>query len=127
MPAPSQSNDLRLMSDVEAAWIGALVDGEGSVCYIVHPGQGRSTRRFDVGVVNTEVELLSACLRLTQCGSVYHKPASPKGPFAETRPCFAWKISRWSPALALLRRIRPYSLKAQAGLNRLASDVGAPV
>ena len=102
--------------------MGALVDGEGSVCYITRP-----TRRFDVGVVNTEVELLSACLRLTQCGSVYEKPPSRKGAFVATRPCFAWKISRWSPALEFLRRIRPYSLKAQAGLNRLANDVGVPV
>lgn len=58
---------IRQLTQVEAAWMGALIEGEGSTFF----------RRDDhrrgsaiIQVANTDPELMSVCLRVVQTGHV---------------------------------------------------------
>ena len=117
MPIPFRPSDVRVMSDVEAAWMGAIFEGEGSGIVGDYPsGVGHyPTRKITAVVANTDPEVLSACLRFTGSGRVYGKPAVPGH-----RPAFAWTIQKRNSALDFLHQIAPYSWKAQRTLDRAA-------
>ena len=110
-PTRRKATSLRLMSEVEAAYVGALVDGEGCIRnQDVHSrGGGRSV---SVVVGNTELELISALLRITGIGVVCKdKPQLGRLPF------WRWGVYAIEDTKSLLRRIAAYSLKAQWGLT----------
>lgn len=91
------------MSEPEAAYVGALLDGEGWVTNLVGSGPL-------VTIGNTGVEIISALLRSTGIGTVYYAPApAHKANWGQYR----WSVLRKGEALALCERVREYSIKAQ--------------
>lgn len=94
---------LRSMTDVEAAWVGAMIEAEGTIRK-TYSGQA-------IHVPNTDAEVLSALLRATGIGCVY-----PKTKNIGTRDIFQWVVQQRINVQALLERIAPYSMKAQRAL-----------
>jgi hypothetical protein len=102
----------RRIREPEAAWLGALIDGEGSVIYKKRDGSPRSLR---LQICNTDPELLSSCLRVTQLGTVYSVPHNQPN----WRPAFHWVLQDKVAVENLLRRISKYSAKAQRALEAI--------
>ena len=107
MSSPKLPNMAKELSSVEAAWLGAMVDGEGSLFLRYRPAP---TLRMEV--CNTEPEFLSACLRITNTRGVQLKTdnSSRYG----RKPVFGWYVNAWNTVLDLTKQIAPYSIKAQA-------------
>ena len=104
-----QPNACRQMSVVEAAWIGAMLEAEG--CCIWYDNNGSRTVRATI--VNTDPEIMSACLRLTQTGRV-------TGLLRERhRLCFHWNLNPWNSVQSFLGQVAPYSMKAQVALKEM--------
>lgn len=89
------------MTAVEAAWVGAMVEAEGSV--VLNPRYQR------VDVINTDPEILSAMLRATGAGTVIFKPNSNP----RYRPGFYWTLCRRLEIRELVRQCSGYSMKLQ--------------
>ena len=100
-----QERRIKEFSEIEAAWIGALIEGEGSV-----GSDGRD--HMKVTVTNTDPEVLSAFLRVLGTGHIYphHKNRTRNN---HTKPCYTWQISRRVDILYLVQRCFHYSTKLQ--------------
>jgi hypothetical protein len=91
------------MTEVEAAWVGAMLDADGWVTVVVGSGPL-------IVIGNTGLEIISALLRATGLGRVYYSPPpSCKGSLAQWR----WSVLRKKEAEELCRRVITYSIKAQ--------------
>ena len=117
---PFQPSSVKEMTEIEAAWMGALLEGEGTAevaWYPTRQGSGRYTPRIRASVVNTDPELMSACLRLVGTGSV--SPRSPReGSFGKHKQQFVWTLQARNSVLDFFHRVAPYSMKAQDALTR---------
>ncbi len=117
---PYYTGEIR--SEVDRAWLAAIVDGEGCI-YISRSKAGATTGRgrnyvrtqdaFDAGVsvVNTSAALLERCVQITGLGKV--RPSHNRGTQA-----FEWRIYS-SKARQLLRELYPH-LVAKQDQARLA-------
>jgi len=86
------------MEDVEAAWVGAFIEGEGCV------RRGGGNRRMPQMVVgSTSVESISTLLRLTGTGRVHYNPQAGKN-----KPFWKWVVSRRNDFLKIAYQISPY-------------------
>ena len=94
---------LRPLSEGEAAWPGAFFDAEGTV---IREDDGR---KYRLKVVNTEVEFLSAFLRLTGIGSLWFKPRQEP----HHMDGYVWGITARNDVEAFVEALRPYSLKVR--------------
>ena len=100
---------LRIMSEPERAWFGAIIDGEGwLVQYKERP------YAFKIGIGNTSMEIMSAILRLSQAGKVYARPKR-KG----EKLFLSWFLGRYRDIQALIFQCSKYSEKLQILANRL--------
>jgi DNA modification methylase len=98
------------MRDVDAAWLAALVDGEGSICFQNRTSEGAGSPTFSVrlSIVNTNRALLE---RVTAICGIDGGPGAPSPRTRSTgesgRPIFAWQITN-SKAARVIAAIRPY-------------------
>ncbi len=95
------------MTEPEAAWLGAAIEGEGGLGRL--PGKRMA---LSLEVANTDPEFISALIRITGLADVYGKIfKNPQGrPWA---PAFRWRVSRANDMLAIARRCAIYSTKCQ--------------
>ena len=93
---------VRQLTAVEAAWLGAMVDGEGHIT-------GPYNHLY---VTNTNVEIISTILRLIGIGRV---SMGTKVPGMKTVWRFA--LTRINDLAALFPQLSPYSMKAQEVLG----------
>lgn len=100
----------RDMSEVERAWVGAMLEGEGST--FIHPDYRDSRPSFTphIGIGNTEIEVISAIVRATGLGGVSSRE---KGSSLGSKRMWVWQTNAWNDVLALLPQLLPYSTKAQ--------------
>ncbi|KKN84431.1 hypothetical protein LCGC14_0288930 [marine sediment metagenome] len=132
---------VRTMSDVEAAWVGAMIEGEGSIRLRgrLKPGVwvpiGAHTRdRLDdvdqispmgVDFYSTDVETIATMLRLTGCGTVYYREprpdyVSPNGAQAfAKKPSWQWVVQYKELVRGICAQIQPY-LTSKRDLAMLA-------
>lgn len=100
------------MTDIEAAYIAGLFDGEGSVSVV----QYRATkndgkyRRAQLRITNTHRGVLEYVAGVTGVGGVHltHKPRN-----ANWKPCFQY-IVHGRPVLRLLSALMPYLIVKKA-------------
>ena len=97
---PSQ---VRTLSDVEAAYVGAMLDGEGHI--------GREPHIY---VTNTNVEIIATLLRAIGLGRVTPGSMGPQNRLQVWR----YALTRINDVFALLPQIVSYSMKAQECLKR---------
>ena len=95
------SNQAREMSSVEAAYVGAMLDGEGTVSI------RKRSASFSIG--NSELELISAFLRATGCGGIYYSPVKE----GANLPGWAWAVGSRLTLESLAIQLAAYSIKAQ--------------
>jgi len=108
-----QPSSLREMSEVEAAWVGAVVDTDGCV----YRNRNVTVPFTTVSVVNTSLELISALLRVTGTGSIYYRARGWTRWGERKTPTLTWAVGGRKTIRALLERIAPYSTKAQQHLE----------
>jgi len=103
-----KTTTIREMLPEEAGYVGALVDGEGSI-YCRPTGTGT------LQVSNTEIELISALLRATGAGTVtaYWPSGGGYAPKKKYQLQFVWSLARLPDLEKVLIQIAPFSLKAQ--------------
>lgn len=94
---------VREFSEVEAAWLGAFIEADGSAFV-------RDEACSNVLVAQKDVEIISACLRITQVGNVQ----------LDKGICWRWTVSTHKNALRIAQRCAPYSMKCQ----RVVAKVG---
>jgi len=107
-----KTSQVRSMSDDQAAYVGAMLDGEGWVRFT-------HDRYPDIRIGNTNPEIISAILRATGCGYIDCKTRNGS---LGTKPMFAWRINRILNAETLCIQIAPYSEKAQRVLRVIYGD-----
>lgn len=89
------------LSPEAAAWLGAMVEGEGSLSWD-RPNTCNNQYRLRVVVANTEVETIATCLRLVGAGRVTSQV------MGNSKRVWHWVLSRRSDIAALLPQILPY-------------------
>lgn len=94
-------NQARKMSAVEAAYVGAMLDGEGTV-YI-------KRRNASFTIDNSEIEFISAILRAVGCGKVYYREPQKEGNLS----MWSWSSGSRLTLEDLAIQLAPYSIKAQ--------------
>ena len=109
-------NLLREMTEVEATYVGGMIDADG--CIYVDAARGY--RYVRVLVCNINLDIISALLRATGTGGVYYKFTGLPGWGKERKtPIWTWEIGSRATVRALLERIASYSTKAQERLEEL--------
>lgn len=91
---------VRQMTPVEAAWVGAMVEGEGSL--YLH----KASRNFHLAVGNTEVETISTLLRFTNDGTVYCQRPAEKN--VRRKILWIWSVTAQEAITDILRQVIPY-------------------
>jgi len=93
--------ELQNLSDTDAAYIGGLIDGEGTVTLIrKHKNENR---QLSVSISSTEIALLDYVKSVTGVGKITNKRTSKP----HHTPSFAYAVYN-RQALALLQQILPY-------------------
>ena len=109
---------VRIMTAEQAAWMGALIEGEGSIVLSTEKRASTPYQRPTLSVVNTSAEIISACLRFTGVGTVVGRQAYPHYKWA-----WFWKVSATHDLLTLLPQVIPAlgdkKLKAFAAIEIL--------
>lgn len=95
---PQPAHDIRAMSDPEAAWLGGFIDGEGRF------------DRYRLQVTSTELEYMSACLRVTGVGTLGLQRAPGQGLAKQNN--WVWTVHGIRTIAALAARIAPWCMKA---------------
>lgn len=99
------------MTTVEAAWVGAMIEAEGSVVIRTSTAPGRSGyHELKVVVGNTDPEIISALLRLVGAGTVCVKTFSKQW---QRKMCFSWQVQAREDVREIARQCAPFSMKLQ--------------
>ena len=96
---------VRLMSEIERAWVGAMVEADGCI------SREKAHPRWDIRVANGNLEVISALLRATGVGNVY---LAYYMRFGERHSWgWTWQVTRQNDVVALAAQIEHYCTKAQ--------------
>lgn len=104
----------RTMTATEAAWMAAIIDGEGSIIFnhLDRPMPG-----IRLSVANTSHELLEAVMRTAGCGTIQNqRPATERH-----RQSWLW-VTFSGNARSLLRQILPYLVAKQLRARIATAD-----
>lgn len=99
------------MTSAEKAYVGAIIDGEGTVVHNVPRGQ------YKIQVGNYCLEMISALIRATGRGGVTLNRRNPNGDM------WCWYVCNKADVHAICTAIAPYSLKAQRFLGAVPSPI----
>lgn len=92
---------VRGLSEVEAAWLGALIEGEG---HVYHDG------RLGFTVVSTEIETIATVLRLVGDGTIhYSNDSNPRH-----KEQWRWSLRNAASAVVLGDQIASFLTSKQA-------------
>lgn len=95
------------ISAVCAAWLGAMIEAEGTTLLRRWPDNRRPTAL--IVLPNTDPEIISVALRIAQTGTV---SMIMKSSVLSRLPIIRWRVERWWDTLFLARLLAPYSPKA---------------
>ena len=104
---------VREMEPIEAAWVGALIEGEGFL------GKLGSSHGYGIVVGSTSVETIATLLRLTGVGRVHHGAAA-----SCNFPMWYWTIGVRNDILRLGPQILPFLTDKQDRLSDLLRSLG---
>ena len=121
MPAPKASR-VRHMLPVEAAWVGALLEGEGSLRLSLNRKYGNSYPQLVVGV--TDIETIATLFRLIGDGTIYYRAAGHQLRFPNAKPIWVWQLSNSPSVLALLPQVYPYLTSKRTNAELILKHYG---
>lgn len=110
-----RTSEARAMTPVEAAWVGAMIEGEGHVSPKLH---GKLSVNFSVS--NTSVEIISTLLRFTGVGRVYFQSLKP----GVWKPVWLWRLTRMVDVEAVGKQVRPFLGDKRTVLDCLLAAIG---
>ena len=98
-----------VLSPVNAAWLAAVIDCEGSI-QIGKKSKVRNQRReyffcARIEVTNNNPVILMKCKDVSGLGSVYERVERR---IRNAKPSFVWRVQRQSSVMALLKEVSPY-------------------
>ena len=108
----------RDLTEIEAAWLGAMVEGEGSVIWRKSATCRRRSQAV-LQVCNSDVEVIATCLRLAGTGCVYLRTMTKQPP--HWKPVWFWLVSAQRDIVYLLSRIHPYLTSKQERARDIVS------
>jgi len=114
-PMPLQPSEIREMAEIECAWVGALIEGEGHI----------AKNQAHVSVAMTEIEPIATLLRLTGAGTIMYQEKNGGDP--RYKPIWWWELHRKLSILALLEQISPYLASTQEHAQRVIATLRAEV
>ena len=102
-PAPRPSR-VRKMTVVEAAWVGAMLEGEGCIRTYRRTTNRGTHWHPEVTIGSTEVETIATILRLVGDGGVYFRPrVTPT-----RRPMWVWTLGAQAALHDLLSQVMEF-------------------
>ena len=108
---------------VRAAWLGAMIEGEGSIGW-VHLRSGK--RRTQLSVTNTSLETIATVLRLAGFGHITYRAHRP-GSLGK-KPIWRWASAVAARNVELLSEIVPFlTSKQEPALRMMAEYMVGPV
>lgn len=115
----SHPSTVRQMIPAAAAWIGAMIEGEGNFSEYPPGKQGRTFPGAGVTIHNTSVETIATCLRLVGDGrvSVVFPKETPR------RPLWRWYTAKHLSMYALLPQIIPFLTSKQERAQRILKEL----
>ncbi|KKK88666.1 hypothetical protein LCGC14_2740840 [marine sediment metagenome] len=96
---------MRIMKPEEAAWVGAMVEAEGSV----FPNRTRWGDYWQVRVSNTDLEIISALFRATGEGTVIYD--NPTREHLGNKQQWLWCLSKQAEVKSLAASCQDYCIK----------------
>ncbi len=106
--AAFQPSFVRKMSPVEAAWVGALIEGEGTI----QPGKS-------ISCGSTEVETISTLIRFVGGGRVYLAKQKEK----TYKPFWLWVVAVHASVVDLSSQITPFLTSKQVLAEQAAKTI----
>lgn len=108
---------VRDMSEAEAAWVGAMIEGEGNLVHLDPRKNGRLSHGVEVVVHNTEVETIATCLRLVGDGTI--NVVLPQTHRMATMPLWRWRTAKHESMKKILPQIIPFLTGKQERAQQL--------
>lgn len=108
----------RTLSDVDTAWLAAIIDGEGHVRLDTPLKNYRSYRYVRFVVVNTCLPLLERVREICGCGSIFSR--KPSGNPAH-KQVHVFQVSGEN-AKVILSQVLPYLIVKQEKTQRILSE-----
>ena len=109
----------REMLPIEAAWVGAMVEGDGS--FGVYP-RASQHGYMKLSVNNTEVETIATLLRLTGAGGISVVDRETRYHRRHHKANWQWQVGRRADVVAILRQIAPFHTGKQDRALALVQD-----
>lgn len=123
MSSPCRPCRLKTMTDVDAAWLAGLVEGEGTLL-VQDTHRGYNAVRIGIGM--TDCDVLARCVALTGLGRV--RPINVRHINLGTKPQWYWYVGAKADVRALALRLMPWfgerrTAQAQAILDETSGIV----
>ncbi len=109
--------------DVWLAWIGGIIDGEGSIG-VYRTKQGRDI--MNVSIVNSDIKILNKVEEIFKKYKIFyckylHTNRNPKG-FLPTQPCYVITVRRKDDSKKILELVFPYLIGKKKELAQKLID-----
>jgi hypothetical protein len=106
------------MREADAAWLAALIDGEGTICF--QERENRETANhigIRLSIVNTNTELLARVQEIIGYGGTDTPSPRLRSDGSEGRPVYSWQVTN-AKAASVIAAVRPYLIakRTQADL-----------
>lgn len=112
MVAQFRARRLREMSDVEAAWLAGLLEGEGSFISLIR----RGVPRVRVSMVSTDQDVIERVMAITGV------PTGTQSQRPDRKRCYHWHCDRRRDVEALIERLYPLMGERRQGQMTEALD-----
>jgi hypothetical protein len=103
---PTTTHTIRQMRSDEAAWVGAMIEAEGSVS-VYRPVHGTNDA-IQIQVSNTDVEIISTLLRFVGAGNVRYVRPGVGQRWVSKKGLWIWSLSQQIQLRALAPQIAPW-------------------
>jgi hypothetical protein len=98
--------EVRMLTDVESAWLAGVVDGEGSIGLYDFGKQGR---RASIQMGNTSEAYVARMREIIGCGSTVYRTMPGLGPgHLGTKPMYHYVLKGSLRCYKILKQIEPY-------------------
>ena len=118
MKGPRKPSLVHTMTPAEAAWVGAMLEGEGSVL------RSPKDNSIQVTIYNTEVETMATLLRFIGDGKVYMQALTPRH---KKGPVWFYSLAKQAAVVDLLQQVECWLTgkkdKAQRALRALGEEM----
>ena len=100
---------MKKLNDIESAWLGALIEGEGSIQLCRNRrNYGQKVYYYpQIAISNTEVETIATCLRFCGEGNVFLRKAY-HSEFNARKLQWVFSMAGWKRCIPVLESIAPY-------------------